>query len=316
MPGLRFASRRARRVAVWAWLAAAALTSGSPAPATANGAPTAAISATPATRRSIRSTATTSTTSRSPGGSRPTAWARGRNTTSSRRRSWSTAGSTRRPDRAAPSWRSTPAPASCCGCTARTRARAARPRRGSSPAAGWRTGATARDERILYVTPGYRLIALDAKTGVPIAGFGTRGVVDLKLDNDQEIDLVDRRGRAACRAGRRRGHDHHRRRAPGELRARRARRTSRATCAATTSGPGKRSWIFHTIPRPGEFGAETLGRQGVARVHRQHRRVGADQRGRGARPRRTCRWSCRPATSTAAIVRATGCSARASSRSI
>src|SRR5207237_6935069 len=47
-----------------------------------------------------------------------------------------------------------------------------------------------REERILYVTPGYRLIALDAKTGTPVAGFGRNGVVDLKQDDDQEIDLV------------------------------------------------------------------------------------------------------------------------------
>ena len=46
-----------------------------------------------------------------------------------------------------------------------------------------------KEERILYVTPGYRLIALDAKTGIPVAGFGKNGVVDLKLDDDQEIDL-------------------------------------------------------------------------------------------------------------------------------
>src|SRR5436190_5351407 len=30
------------------------------------------------------------------------------------------------------------------------------------------------DDRILYVTPGYRLIALNAKTGTPIAAFGER----------------------------------------------------------------------------------------------------------------------------------------------
>src|SRR5213080_4947794 len=47
-----------------------------------------------------------------------------------------------------------------------------------------------REERILYVTPGYRLMALDAKTGTPVPGFGQNGVVDLKLDDDQEIDLV------------------------------------------------------------------------------------------------------------------------------
>src|SRR6516165_8762901 len=45
-----------------------------------------------------------------------------------------------------------------------------------------------REERILYVTPGYRLIALDAKTGVPLRSFGTNGAVDLKMDDDQEID--------------------------------------------------------------------------------------------------------------------------------
>src|SRR5579872_2707810 len=40
-----------------------------------------------------------------------------------------------------------------------------------------------REERILYVTPGYRLLALDAKTGVPVASFGQNGAVDLKLDD-------------------------------------------------------------------------------------------------------------------------------------
>ena len=47
-----------------------------------------------------------------------------------------------------------------------------------------------KEERILYVTPGYRLIALDAKTGVPVPSFGVGGVVDLKKDDDQDIDLI------------------------------------------------------------------------------------------------------------------------------
>src|SRR5580765_1196687 len=34
------------------------------------------------------------------------------------------------------------------------------------------------EERILYVTPGYRLIALDAKTGTLVPSFGVNGVVD------------------------------------------------------------------------------------------------------------------------------------------
>src|ERR1700724_2656193 len=46
------------------------------------------------------------------------------------------------------------------------------------------------EERILYVTPGYRLVALNAKNGMPVAGFGANGTVDLKLEDDQEMDLV------------------------------------------------------------------------------------------------------------------------------
>ncbi|MGD0135441.1 MAG: PQQ-binding-like beta-propeller repeat protein, partial [Bryobacteraceae bacterium] len=40
-----------------------------------------------------------------------------------------------------------------------------------------------REERILYVTIGYRLVALDAKTGRPVQSFGNGGSVDLKLDD-------------------------------------------------------------------------------------------------------------------------------------
>src|SRR5262245_53985590 len=45
-----------------------------------------------------------------------------------------------------------------------------------------------RDARILYVTPGYRLIALDAKTGALVPTFGKNGAVDLMLEMDQPID--------------------------------------------------------------------------------------------------------------------------------
>src|ERR1700688_1725861 len=44
-----------------------------------------------------------------------------------------------------------------------------------------------KEARILYVTPGYQLIALDAKTGQRIASFGNNGAVDLKADSDQTI---------------------------------------------------------------------------------------------------------------------------------
>ena len=50
--------------------------------------------------------------------------------------------------------------------------------------AHWTDG---REARILYITPGYRLVALDAKTGRPASGFGDDGIVDLWEDFDQPL---------------------------------------------------------------------------------------------------------------------------------
>src|SRR5215470_12791363 len=36
------------------------------------------------------------------------------------------------------------------------------------------------DDRVIYITTGYRLVALNAHNGAPIAGFGKNGIVDLK----------------------------------------------------------------------------------------------------------------------------------------
>jgi glucose dehydrogenase len=48
-----------------------------------------------------------------------------------------------------------------------------------------------KEERIIYVTAGYQMIALDAKTGQRVKNFGTDGIVDLKLGLDQEgLDLT------------------------------------------------------------------------------------------------------------------------------
>src|SRR5258708_16218671 len=49
-----------------------------------------------------------------------------------------------------------------------------------------------KEERILYITPGFRLICLNAKNGVRVPSFGDNGEVDLKLNDDQEIlpDLI------------------------------------------------------------------------------------------------------------------------------
>ena len=113
-----------------------------------------------------------------------------------------------------------------------------------------------REERILYVTPGYRLIGLDAKTGVPVPGFGNNGAIDLKLDDDQEIDLITGEVGlhstpivakdvvivgAAHRSG---GVPKSKTNVKGYVRGFDVR-------------TGKRLWIFHTIPRPNEYGYET-----------------------------------------------------------
>ena len=51
----------------------------------------------------------------------------------------------------------------------------------------WRAGD---EERVVYVTPGYQMVALDAATGIPVSEFGNNGIVDLKQNADQQIDLV------------------------------------------------------------------------------------------------------------------------------
>ena len=113
-----------------------------------------------------------------------------------------------------------------------------------------------REARIVYVTPGYRLIALDAKTGVPVPAFGKDGVVDLKLDDDQDIDIVNSEiglasapivakdtvivGAAFLAGG-----------AP------KSRHNDKGYVRAFDVRTGKRLWIFHTIPLPGEYGHDT-----------------------------------------------------------
>jgi quinoprotein glucose dehydrogenase len=112
------------------------------------------------------------------------------------------------------------------------------------------------DERIFYVTIGYQLVGLDAKTGAPLPGFGNKGVVDLKQNDDQELDAITSdvawNGApvvakdvlivgAAHRAGG----------AP------RSRANAKGFIRAFDVRTGQRKWIFHTIPEPGEFGNDT-----------------------------------------------------------
>jgi quinoprotein glucose dehydrogenase len=113
-----------------------------------------------------------------------------------------------------------------------------------------------KEERILYVTIGYRLVALDAKTGILVPGFGKGGIVDLKLGDDQEIDLDG--GDIALHATPTVaknvvivGAAHSDGSVPKSM------KHTKGYVRGFDVKTGKRLWIFHTIPKPGEFGLDT-----------------------------------------------------------
>jgi quinoprotein glucose dehydrogenase len=113
-----------------------------------------------------------------------------------------------------------------------------------------------REARVLYVTPGYRLVALDAKTGVKVGSFGEQGIVDLKKDDDQQIDLIT--GEVGLHSTPTVANDvviigaaHLSGGSP------RSKSNAKGYVRGFDVRTGKRLWIFHTIPSPGEFGNET-----------------------------------------------------------
>src|SRR6266568_2170183 len=116
------------------------------------------------------------------------------------------------------------------------------------------------DERILYVTTGYRLVELNAKTGAVIGSFATDGILDLKVGVvkgvNEQIDLES--GEIGNHA------------APtvaGDVVIVGSSMREGATVPThnNTKGlvrafdvrSGKQLWRFNTIPGPGEFGNET-----------------------------------------------------------
>ena len=112
------------------------------------------------------------------------------------------------------------------------------------------------DGQIFYVTPGYRLIGLNAATGQRIAGFGTDGIVDLKQNFDQEIDLVT--GEAGLHAAPIVAGDtivvgaaHLPGGAPKSM------RNVKGYVRGFDARTGERKWIFHTIPGADEFGNDS-----------------------------------------------------------
>src|SRR5579863_882217 len=116
------------------------------------------------------------------------------------------------------------------------------------------------DDRIVFVTTGYRLVSLNAATGHPITTFGKNGIVDLKegmvSGSGQQIDLET--GEAGLHA------------TPlvvkdvvivgssfKEGMTVVTRNNSKGLVRAFDVKTGKLLWTFNTIPRPGEFGNET-----------------------------------------------------------
>jgi quinoprotein glucose dehydrogenase len=117
-------------------------------------------------------------------------------------------------------------------------------------------GTAGQGARIVYVTPGYQMIALDAKTGAPALGFGKNGIVDLKMDDDQPVDPIT--GEIGLHATPIIAKDvivvgaaHLEGSAP------KSKNHEKGFIRGYDARTGKRLWIFHTIPSPGEFGNNT-----------------------------------------------------------
>src|SRR5216683_473536 len=122
----------------------------------------------------------------------------------------------------------------------------------------WTDGKT--DERIIFVTTGYRLVELNAKTGTPVGTFGRNGIVDLKegaifgtgtqinletgeigvhstptIVNDMVIvGSAMKEGMTVV-----------------------THNNTKGLVRAFDVRTGKKIWQFNTIPRPGEFGNDT-----------------------------------------------------------
>ena len=112
------------------------------------------------------------------------------------------------------------------------------------------------ESRIIFITPGHQMVALDPNTGVAVPEFGNGGIVDLKLGLGRELDLetapigssspplvvadVIVVG-AALPSG---AVPPSPEMPPGHIRGFDVR-------------TGEQLWVFHTIPEPGEFGNET-----------------------------------------------------------
>ena len=119
-----------------------------------------------------------------------------------------------------------------------------------------------KEERILYITIGFQLVALDAKTGAPVSSFGRGGRIDLKqaaiIGRGDPIDPVTGEiginatplvaGNVVVVGGTFSEQS-------GTLPT--THNNTKGLVQAYDVRTGKRLWIFRTIPMPGEFGHDT-----------------------------------------------------------
>ena len=121
-----------------------------------------------------------------------------------------------------------------------------------------------KDRRLFYVNNGM-LTSIDAKTGETITSFGDNGMVDLRVGLDRDIDNI--RPLQTSNPGR----------IYEDLIIISLPASGGFGYGATPADihaydvlTGKLKWVFHTIPAPGEFGADTLppnGRSWIGGAH-------------------------------------------------
>ncbi|MBN9544616.1 MAG: PQQ-binding-like beta-propeller repeat protein [Alphaproteobacteria bacterium] len=115
-----------------------------------------------------------------------------------------------------------------------------------------------KEARIFYVTPGYQLVALDAKTGMRVQSFGTDGAIDLKADDTQKIEPDLTTGEIGWQSAPtvagdvvlvgsafREGFT------PTSF------KNNKGSARGFDARTGKKLWQFNTIPQKGQPGAET-----------------------------------------------------------
>jgi quinoprotein glucose dehydrogenase len=126
------------------------------------------------------------------------------------------------------------------------------PRTNNRGLAYWSDGKGA--ERIILITPGYQMAALDAKSGKTIPGFGTNGIVDLWEGLGRQVQPNEIGSSSPAMivgnvvvVG-------------NALLSGTAPRTMNNVPAYIRGYDvlsGKLLWTFHTVPKPGEFGYDT-----------------------------------------------------------